>query len=205
MAMEWRELGIENWINTLTKSHYLFVLVGNRIWRERVLNLSILLELVVSQNFLGEFYEHLKLSLSCSLQVHTPSGTSLAPKGALLAEISLSRLINILSSYWVLRASPEVLSIWPWTLKLDEENSKHAGPSQHNGFGPAFLHSLPRLVKGTAKLCTWQRRVQIIWPECCSLFLIGQPQYWSRWFAISSPPPICSPSFSFMGGVVKSK
>jgi hypothetical protein len=161
MAMEWRELGIENWINTLTKSHYLFVLVGNRIWRERVLNLSILLELVVSQNFLGEFYEHLKLSLSCSLQVHTPSGTSLAPEGALLAEISLSRLINILSSYWVLRASPEVLSIWPWTLKLDEENSKHACLSQHNGFGPAFLHSLLRLVKGTAKLCTWQRRVQI--------------------------------------------
>jgi hypothetical protein len=59
---------------------------------------------------------------------------------ALLAEISLSRLINILSSYWVLRASPDVLSIWPWTLKLDEENSKHAGLSQHNGFGPAFLH-----------------------------------------------------------------
>jgi hypothetical protein len=133
MAMEWRELGIENWINTLTKSHYLFVLVGNRIWRERVLNLSILLELVVSQNFLGEFYEHLKLSLSCSLQVHTPSGTSLAPEGALLAEISLSRLINILSSYWVLRASPEVLSIWPWTLKLDEENSKHAGPFAEAG------------------------------------------------------------------------
>jgi hypothetical protein len=126
MAMEWRELGIENWINTLTKSHYLFVLVGNRIWRERVLNLSILLELVVSQNFLGEFYEHLKLSLSYSLQVHTPSGTSLAPEGPLLAEIGLSRLINILSSYSVLRASPEVLSIWPWTLKLDEENSKHA-------------------------------------------------------------------------------
>jgi hypothetical protein len=26
---------------------------------------------------------------------------------------------------------------------------------------------------------------------------------WSRWFANSSPPPICCPGFSFMGGVAK--
>jgi hypothetical protein len=41
---------------------------------------------------------------------------------------------------------------------LDEENSKHAGSNQQNGFGPAFLHSLLRLGKGIAKLNTYQRR-----------------------------------------------
>jgi hypothetical protein len=34
---------------------------------------------------------------------------------------------------------------------LDEEKSKRAGLAQKNGFGPAFLHSLLRLVKGTEK------------------------------------------------------
>jgi hypothetical protein len=36
-------------------------------------------------------------------------------------------------------------------LKLDEEKSKHASLAQQNGFGPAFLYSLLRLVKGIAK------------------------------------------------------
>jgi hypothetical protein len=31
---------------------------------------------------------------------------------------------------------------------LDEEKSKNAGLAQQNGFGPAFLHSLLKLVKG---------------------------------------------------------
>jgi hypothetical protein len=31
------------------------------------------------------------------------------------------------------------------------EKSKHAGLGKQNGFGAAFLHSLLRLVKGTAK------------------------------------------------------
>jgi hypothetical protein len=35
---------------------------------------------------------------------------------------------------------------------LDEEKSKHAGLAQQNGFGPAFLHMMSRLDKGTAKL-----------------------------------------------------
>jgi hypothetical protein len=29
-----------------------------------------------------------------------------------------------------------------WTLKLDEEKSKHAGLDQQNGFGTTYLHSL---------------------------------------------------------------
>jgi len=43
-----------------------------------------------------------------------------------------------------------VLSILPCKLKSDEKKSKHAGLAQQNGFGPAFLHTLLRLVKGTA-------------------------------------------------------
>jgi len=36
-------------------------------------------------------------------------------------------------------------------LNLDEENTKHASLAQQNGFGLEILHSLLRLVKGTAK------------------------------------------------------
>jgi hypothetical protein len=42
---------------------------------------------------------------------------------------------------------------------LDKEKSKYAGLAQQNDFGPAFLHALLRLVKGTAKPNTCQRRV----------------------------------------------
>jgi hypothetical protein len=34
---------------------------------------------------------------------------------------------------------------------LDKEKSKDAGLGQQNGFGGSFLHSLLRLLKGTAK------------------------------------------------------
>jgi hypothetical protein len=49
--------------------------------------------------------------------------------------------------------------MWPCKLKLDKEKSKHADLTQQNDFGPAFLHSLLRLVTGTAKPDTCQRRV----------------------------------------------
>jgi hypothetical protein len=42
----------------------------------------------------------------------------------------------------------------PCKRKLDEEKSKYASLAQQNGFGPAFLHMMPRLVEGTAKLET---------------------------------------------------
>jgi hypothetical protein len=57
------------------------------------------------------------------------------------------------------RATVPVLRMWPCKLELDEEKSKHAGLAQQYGFGPAFLHSLLRLVKGTTKPNTCQRRV----------------------------------------------
>jgi hypothetical protein len=46
--------------------------------------------------------------------------------------------------------------VTPCKLKLDEGNlSKHASLGEQNGFGPAFLHSLLKLVKGTAKPNTY--------------------------------------------------
>jgi hypothetical protein len=44
------------------------------------------------------------------------------------------------------------------TLKLDEEESKHAGLADQNGFGGVILHQFLRLVKGTEKLCTCKIR-----------------------------------------------
>jgi len=46
-----------------------------------------------------------------------------------------------------LRAAPLRLSMWPCERKLNKEKSKHAPLSQQNGFGPAFLHIMLRLVK----------------------------------------------------------
>jgi hypothetical protein len=45
----------------------------------------------------------------------------------------------------LLRAAPSCKS------KLDEEKSNHAGLALQSGFGPAFLHSLLRVVEGMAK------------------------------------------------------
>jgi hypothetical protein len=42
----------------------------------------------------------------------------------------------------LITAAPPVLSMWPNKRKLDEENSKHAGLVQQNGFGPAFFHRM---------------------------------------------------------------
>jgi hypothetical protein len=57
---------------------------------------------------------------------------------------------------------------------------------------------------GRAHTNTWQRR------ECNECDHNGAPWFWfanhndwSRWVAISGLPPICTPSFSFKGGVRK--
>jgi hypothetical protein len=57
------------------------------------------------------------------------------------------------------RATPLVLSMWPCKLTLNEEKWKHANLAQQNSSGPAVLHSLLRLVKGTVEPNTCQRRV----------------------------------------------
>jgi hypothetical protein len=62
------------------------------------------------------------------------------------------------------------------------------------------------LVNGTAKatVCTCRKecnKYDLTDAQC--LWLLAHHNDWSRWFAISSPPPICYPSFSFMGGTAK--
>ncbi len=55
--------------------------------------------------------------------------------------------------------------MWPCKLKLDQEKWKHAILVQQNGFGPAFLHWLLRLVKGTVKrnTCPEKSVINMIW------------------------------------------
>ncbi len=102
-----------------------------------------------------------------------------------------------------LRASPALLSMWSCTVKLDEENLNYAGLAQENTFGSTELGAMPRLVKGSAAVWTWRK-------ECNKYDLTPAQCFWlahhndsSKWFAISSPPPICCPSISFIGGVAK--
>jgi hypothetical protein len=70
------------------------------------------------------------------------------------------RLLALQTKLLSLSTTLLVLSMWPCKLKLDEEKLKHARLAQQNGFGPAFLHSFLRLVKGTAKpnTCYWLAR-----------------------------------------------
>jgi hypothetical protein len=105
--------------------------------------------------------------------------------------------------FTLLRASPAVLSMWSCTVKMDEENPTCTGLTQENGFGSAYLYKLPWLVRGAVAMCTCRK-------ECNKYDLTAAPCFWlthhddsSTWFAISSPPPICCPSFSFIGGVAK--
>ncbi len=55
--------------------------------------------------------------------------------------------------------------MWPCNLKLDQEKWKRAILVQQNGFGPAFLHHLLRLGKGTAKpnTCPEKSVINMIW------------------------------------------
>jgi hypothetical protein len=77
-----------------------------------------------------------------------------------VAMISLEYSLPTLFQQQHVRVAPLVLSMWPCKRKLNEEKSKHAGLAQHNGFGPAFLHRMLRLVKGTTKpnTCCWLTR-----------------------------------------------
>jgi len=68
----------------------------------------------------------------------------------------LSELIHF-GRFWItvrrlsshrLRATPTQCTV---QQILDEEKSKRVGLAQQNGFGPALLHRMLRLAKGTAK------------------------------------------------------
>ncbi len=94
----------------------------------------------------------------------------------------------------------EHLYIWACAVKLGQEQSKHAGLAQHN-----------------CKICSgwWNAQKQCAHAEKSVGNIIGLllsvsswPHHtdWSRWFAISSSPPIYLLSqFQFYDGVVKKK
>jgi len=88
---------------------------------------------------------------------------------------------------------------------LDEEKSKYAGLALENGLSFAYLQSSRWLVKGTATSCTSKKECNKYHLTAAQCFPLSHQTDWSRWFAISSPPHICCPSFSFMGGVEKQK
>jgi hypothetical protein len=62
---------------------------------------------------------------------------------------------------------------------------------------------LPWLVKCSATLCTSQKECNKYDLTAAQCFWLAHHNDWFRWFVISSPPPICYPSFSFIGGVAK--
>ncbi len=68
--------------------------------------------------------------------------------------------------------------VWHSKIKMDEEKSRHVGLAPQTVLARHFSTTV---VKGTVKPHKYD--------DCWSLF------------AISSVSPICSPSFSFMGGV----
>jgi hypothetical protein len=74
--------------------------------------------------------------------------------------------------------------------------SKYAGLAQENGFASAYLQSLQWLVNLQKRVINkiWPLLTVSDWP----IIMIGPGG-----FAISSPPPICCPSFSFMKRVAK--
>jgi hypothetical protein len=97
-----------------------------------------------------------------------------------------------------LRASPAVLRMWPCTLKLAEEKAKPVILAQENGFSPAYLHSLLRIVKGTVHLPE-KNVINIIWlllpVSNCQIITIAPGGL--------QLSPICSLSSSFMDGFAK--
>jgi hypothetical protein len=102
----------------------------------------------------------------------------------------------------VLRASPMVLSMRLQTIKFIAKNSKCTGLAQEIGSSAPNSCSLPWLIKGPT-VYTSQKECNKLHLAAAQYFWLVDHNDWSRWFAISSPPCICS--LSFIGGVAKRK
>jgi hypothetical protein len=105
------------------------------------------------------------------------------------------------SIYWI-RASPAVLSMRSCTSKIEWRKVKTCC---RFGSGKWFwltiiMHSLRWLVNGPVTLCTCREectKYDLTAGQC--FWLAHRRTDWSKWFAISSPPPIRCPNFSFIG------
>jgi hypothetical protein len=63
---------------------------------------------------------------------------------------------------WVSKSNPQwsAICMWPCTLKLDEEKSKHAGLAEQNGLCPAVLQTFAEAGERHSKpVHTCERRV----------------------------------------------
>ncbi len=148
-------LGLQIWI------HGVMECVSRRIssWslRERMFKLK-------TENLIGPYLTWQWWSLTWwttgrAWKPPRPTGPPLSRFCLLIHFTTFSLSLQCPGPLCTLWATPPVLSMWPCNLKLDAKKSKHAGLAQQNGFGPIFLHSLLRLVKGTTKPSTYQRRV----------------------------------------------
>jgi hypothetical protein len=70
-----------------------------------------------------------------------------------------------------------------------KSNPTYAGLAQENGFGSAWLRSLPWLVKGSAVLCTCKKECNKYDLTAAQCFWLTHHNDWSRWFVISSQSP----------------
>jgi hypothetical protein len=86
-----------------------------------------------------------------------------------------------------------------------KKSEKYAGLAQENSFSSAKLHSLWCRVQGAATLRTCRKGCNKYDLTASQCFLLPDHNDWSKWFVISTPQPICCSSFSFIGGVYKSK
>lgn len=80
----------------------------------------------------------------------------LLPHKKTLPSVKLQNL-----SSWALEQLQQCWGIWLWTLKLDEERSKHVGFAQQNAFGLAIFAQFVEACKGTAMPvtpCCWLAR-----------------------------------------------
>ncbi len=94
-----------------------------------------------------------------------------------------------------LRASPTMLCVWSCTVKLDEEkNPTCAGLAQEIGFSSVCNWARCRGWLTVQQPAEKSNKYDVTAAQC---FSWTHHNAWSRWFAISSFPPICCPSFSF--------
>ncbi len=109
-----------------------------------------------------------------------------------ISTMLINTCFNLL--FWIfiiLKVFLGVPSMWSYIVKLDEKKSK------------TFWLGIIMSVKCAAMLCTCKKesdKHDLIVIQC---FWLAHHNDWSKWFAITSPPPISCPSFCFMGGVKK--
>jgi len=103
----------------------------------------------------------------------------------------------------VLKVFLSVFYMWSYTIKLNEEIPNYVGLGYESDFDSTYLLALSWLVKNMATMCTCRKECNRYDLTIVKCFWLAHHKDASRWFAIISPPPICYPNFSFMGGVAK--